>query len=83
MESKWRQNIPNYGLGWTGATLASRFLNDPQFVITNTNRFGGACTMRVRLPSVTREYYQFDFLCGIPAGSHFPYGYAVEPDGLP
>ncbi len=81
MESKWSANVFKEGLGQTGATIASRTLTTtPIFVLTNSH-FASAYFRAWEVPSdMTLPYVEWAFF--IPPGHpHFPFGYAVEPDG--
>lgn len=80
MESSWRRNVIDWGLGDLGIGLAARMLDLPNWCVTDQgqpsffafNRF----TIRTDPWLVVVGVPQ---LKAIP-GSNFPYGIPVEPD---
>lgn len=63
-----------------GLTLAARILGDPfGFVITNqTDSIGQR--YKYTIPVGYEDPYLEPVAVSVPPGSHFPYGYAVDPD---
>lgn len=80
MDHKWGRNVAEYGLGGTGATVASRVLGTaPQIVIvvTNAGRRGMPYYWILPNPGFVNSAYMG---AGNYLPDRFPMGYNVEPD---
>lgn len=79
MESNWGRNVSDLGLGDLGATLAARLLDAPQYIFTNVTSLSTIPLVAVfQLPDMADDPYATAVASRLP-GSHFPYGYDVEP----
>lgn len=79
-ESKWRQNIPDLGIGDGFIQLCARLLFPANWYICKEVRGGVTYAFLISVPGTNRPY---DFVSGwpiTPANPHFPYGLTVEPD---
>lgn len=79
MESSWGRNVAALGLAHTNATLAARFLANPDVILTN-----GSTTGKDRFAVwFTSSDMSFPWLetstAKTPLLGNFPYGQAVEP----
>lgn len=80
MAHRWGQNVWDFGLGYVGATICSRFLAAPQLVLTNA-RVPDAphLALAITLPNLADDPYLFGAIDTTGRGN-FPYGYDVQPD---
>lgn len=82
MESSWRQNLIDYGLGAAGATLCARVVTvSTTEVITNAEDGSGLIDWWLILPDTAGLAY-FHFPVSAPKHGRFPYGVPVLPDVL-
>jgi hypothetical protein len=83
LESNWRWNVWEYGLGdyWVGVkqVLAARILEGffKNYVVV---KFAQGPLYGLYVKNAVTQQYDGPGTAGIPPGSHFPYGYVVEPD---
>lgn len=83
MESKWRQNVANFGLTYEGMGLIARLVDTPTIAVSNNTTFS-PLICRTWIENVSERFWSSWFLVAKPDPFvRFPYGFAVEPDELP
>jgi len=80
LESRWRRNLFNIGLGDFGTGLAARTdgFFPPNYFIVQRPLLDP--NILVRVPLDTEPDTPYDVIQRLRLRPHFPYGFAVEPD---
>lgn len=78
MESRWRQNVADFGLKPFAPGKCARVIGNPLNAISDLEISPGVALVFIRDPSDTNWWNSVGPLPKL--SSTFPYGYAVEPD---
>lgn len=80
MESSWRSNVWDIGLGGAGCTLCAPVLDIPGLVVTNGSSVNPEWMSFWLTHADTQRWEEVIFDKSVFAPLNFPYGYHVAPD---